>query len=71
MAWTKEQRAEYMKSYREANKQRLSDNRRYYYKLHKEKELSYSNEYIKKWRADNRDKYNEYQRIYRKRIRQR
>lgn len=41
--WTKEYRAEYMKKWREENKEQIKANRRYYYQHHKEKILEQNN----------------------------
>lgn len=45
-------RKEYMREYRERNREKLNEKRRAYYREHKTEILEYS----KQWRAENKDK---------------
>lgn len=42
MAWTKEERAEYMKKYRQEHREELNASRRYWYRLNLERERARS-----------------------------
>lgn len=53
MAWTKEQRAEYMKRYRQENRERINANQRYWYRIHLEQERERS-------RADSKTYYDKH-----------
>ena len=76
MAWSKEERAEYMKKWREENKDNVKKYRHQYYiksvlngkYIPPSKE--YSREYMKKWRKANKEKYLGYQKKYQAKIRQ-
>lgn len=55
MAWSKEKRAEYMIAYREANRERIKANRRYYYQTHLEQERAKSRIESKVWYNQHKD----------------
>ena len=57
MPYTKEQRSEYNKEYREKNKERLKENKKKYREENKEK--------IKEYREENKEKLKEYKKEYR------
>jgi hypothetical protein len=42
MAWTKEERAEYMKRYRQENRERINASKRYWLRLNRERERARS-----------------------------
>jgi hypothetical protein len=68
--WTKEYRAEYMKKWREENKERVKECRHEYYmrSLLNGKYVpptnAHNRENARRWRENNREKYNEYHRDY-------
>ena len=75
MSWTKEQRADYMKKWREENKAHVKKYRHNYYV-----ESRINGKYVppnredntkraRKWREKNPDKYREYQRKYQSELR--
>ena len=71
MGWSKEKRADYMKKWREENREQISANRKYYYLQNREHELARQNEYRKEhpevynnWVDKNRDRVRAYQREY-------
>ena len=66
MAWSKEYRSEYMKIYRERNKERIRIYKKDY-ELHRRTEESIKRARAKTdaWREKNADRYNEYQSKYR------
>ena len=75
MAWSKEQKSEYMKKWREEHKAQIKKRRREYYleSLLNGKYQPPSNEYIReqgrRWREKNREHYNAYYREYHKKRR--
>lgn len=71
----KEEKAAYMKKYREEHLEEIKANRRYWYRQNKERVKQYNKTYYEthgatcqaKWLEKNRDKWNAYMREYRKR----
>ena len=55
MAWTKEQRAEYMKKYRQENREQLNASRRYWYRLNLERERARSRACYKSYYEKHKD----------------
>jgi hypothetical protein len=58
MAWTKEYRAEYMKKYREENREQLKANRAYAYQRSKKNSLHPSNASAQAYREAHREEAN-------------
>ena len=52
MSWTKEYRAEYMKKYREKNREQINANKRYWLKRHPERASEDSRKYYEKHKGD-------------------
>lgn len=64
MAWTKEERAEYMRKWREEHREEIRASRRYYYKRNREKVLAANRPSNIAYRNLHREELNAKQRAY-------
>lgn len=77
MAWSKEERAEYMREWRKENKENVKKYRHEYYMrslidgTYQSPDAETLRETCKRWRDNNREKYREYQRKYQAELRRR
>jgi hypothetical protein len=76
MAWTKEERAEYMREWRKRNRANMKEYRHEYYMRslidgnYQPPDAETLRENCKRWRNNNREKYRAYQREYQRKLRQ-
>ena len=65
MAWSKEQRAAYMKRYRKEHKEEIRLKKKLWDMKNQEHLNQYNKKYVMRWREANRERYLDYQKKYR------